>query len=113
MDYDLINEMNDLCNKLSVAGNQLKKYGLAKAEKERDYKICLHETALRLRETKDMPVTLIDKVVYGEPEVAKTRFERDVAETMHQTALEAINILKLKIRILDAQISREWQGNVK
>jgi hypothetical protein len=113
MDYDLINEMNDLCNKLSVAGKQLRKYGLAKAEAERDYKVCLREAALRLRETKDMPVTLIDKVVYGEDEVAKKRFERDVAETMHQTAFEAINIIKLKIRILDAQISREWQGNVK
>lgn len=86
-DYDLINELMDLCNKLSVAGKQLKKYGLIKAEKERDYKVCLHETALRLRETKDMPVTLIDKVVYGEKEVADKRFERDVAETLQRRCI--------------------------
>ena len=111
--YDLLNQMNELCEKLTIAGRQMKKYGLEKAEKERDYKICLHEEALKLRTTKDMPVTLIDKVVYGVPEVAKKRFERDVAETMYETSREAINTLKLKIRILDSQISREWQGNVR
>lgn len=107
MDYDLINEMNDLCNKLSISGRQLQKYGLAQAEKERDYKIRLRQEALKLRED-GMAVTLIDKVVYGDPEVAKARFERDVAETMHTTAQESINILKLRIRILESQIQREW-----
>jgi len=113
MDYDLINEMNNLCNKLTVAGQQMKTYGREFAAAERDYKIALREEALKLRTTQDMPVTLIDKVVYGVPEVAKKRFERDLAETMYKTAQESINTLKLKIRILDAQISREWQGNVK
>ena len=113
MEYDLINEMNSLCNKLTIAGRQMKDYGRELATAERDYKIALREEALKLRATQDMPVTLIDKVVYGVPEVAKKRFERDLAETMYKTAQESINTLKLKIRILDAQISREWQGNVK
>ena len=110
--YDLVNELNDLCNKLTLSGRQMMKYGNALAEAERDYKIKLREEALRLRTEKDMPVTLIQQVVYGIPEVAKLRFERDVAETMYKTAQESINTLKLKIRILDAQISREW-GNSK
>lgn len=109
--YDLINEMNDLCNKLTIAGKQMAKYGKEFAEAEKNYKICLREEALKLRTSQDMPVTLIDKVVYGVPEVAEKRFNRDVAETMYKTAQEAINTLKLKIRILDSQISREWQGN--
>ena len=109
-EYDLINELNDLSNKLTVSGRQLAKYGDEKAEKERDYKICLREEALKLRATKGMPVTLIQQVVYGVPEVAQKRFERDVAETMYETCKESINVLKLKIRILDAQISREWQA---
>lgn len=106
--YDLVNELNDLCNKLTVSGRQMQKYGNELAEAERDYKVCLREEALRLRTTKDMPVTLINQVVYGVPEVAEKRFKRDVAETMYKTAQESINTLKLKIRILDAQISREW-----
>ncbi len=106
--YDLVNEINDLCQKLTVAGKQMMKYGNALAEAERDYKICLREEALKLRETKDMPVTLINQVVYGIPDVANKRFKRDVAETMYKTSQESINTLKLKIRILDAQVSREW-----
>ena len=109
-EYDLINELNDLSNKLTVSGRQLAKYGKEKAEAERDYKICLREEALKLRATKGMPVTLIQQVVYGVPEVAEKRFNRDVAETMYETCKESINVLKLKIRILDAQISREWQN---
>lgn len=111
-EYELINELNDMCAKLTVSGRQLAKYGRERAEAERDYKICLREEALRLRTTKDMPVTLIDKVVYGVPEVAEKRFRRDVADTMYETCRESINVLKLKIRILDAQISREW-GSAK
>ncbi len=107
---DMINELNDLCNKLTHSGRQLMKYGNELAEAERDYKICLREEALKLRTTKDMPVTLINQVVYGVPEVAEKRFKRDVAETMYKTAQESINTLKLKIRILDSQIQREW-GN--
>ena len=107
---DLMNELNDLCNKLSVSGRQMQKYGNELAEAERDYKICLREEALKLRTTKDMPVTLINQVVYGVPEVAELRFKRDVAETMYKVSQESINTLKLKIRVLDAQISREWQG---
>lgn len=105
---DMINELNDLCTKLTVSGKQMMKYGNALAEAERDYKICLREEALKLRTTKDMPVTLINQVVYGVPEVAEKRFKRDVAETMYKTAQESINTLKLKIRILDSQIQREW-----
>lgn len=110
-EYDLVNDLNDLCNKLSVSGRQLAKYGNEKAAAERDYKICLRQEALKLRE-EGMAVTLIDKIVYGIPEVAEKRFKRDVAETMYDTCKESINVLKLKIRILDAQINREW-GNAK
>lgn len=106
--YDLLNEMNDLCEKLTIAGQQMKRYGNELAEAERDYKICLREEALRLRSSQDMPVTLIQQVVYGIPDVANKRFKRDVAEAMYKTSQEAINTLKLKIRILDGQISREW-----
>lgn len=109
--YDLINEMNDLCEKLTISGRQLAKYGNEKAEAEKNYKIKLREEALKLRNTKDMPVGLINQTVYGIPEVAELRFKRDVADTMYEVSKESINTLKLKIRILDNQISREWQAS--
>lgn len=111
-EYELLNELNALCDKLTISGRQLAKYGNEKAEAEKEYKMCLRQEALKLRETKGMPVTLIQQVVYGVPEVAEKRFRRDVAETMYDTCKESINVLKLKVRILDAQINREW-GNAK
>lgn len=107
--YDLINELNSLCEKLTVSGKQLAKYGNEKAHAEYEYKIALRQEALR-RRSKGEAIGMIDKTIYGAPDVADKRLKRDIAETMYDTCKESINVLKLKIRILDAQISREW-GN--
>lgn len=108
---DLLNELNELSINLTKSGEQMKRYGKELAEAERDYKITLRQEALKLRADEQMPVTLIDKVVYGIPDVAEKRFKRDVAESMYKAAQESINTLKLKIRIIDAQIQREWHSN--
>lgn len=59
-----------------------------------------------------MPVTLISQIIFGVPEVASKRFERDIAEAMYQSNQEHINATKLKLRILEGQLNREW-GNTK
>jgi hypothetical protein len=110
-EYELINELNSLCDKLTVSGRQLAKYGNEKAQAEHDYKITLRQEALKLRATGEA-IGMINMTVYGIPEVAEKRLKRDIAETMYDTCKESINVLKLKIRILDAQISREW-GSAK
>ena len=107
---DLINELNNLNKKLSTGINIMAKYGKDYAESERDYKITLNQECIKLRDS-GMAVTLIDKVVYGVKEVADKRFKRDVAETMYNTSKENVNAIKLQIRILDNQISREWSNN--
>lgn len=109
---DLVNELFQKQKELSACIKLLQQNGIKLAETERDYKICLRQEALKLRAEKGMPVTLIQQVVYGVPEVAKKRFDRDVAEAMYTSAQEKINTLKLQIRILEAQIQREW-GNTK
>ena len=109
---DLFNQIQELTLKLNQSIKLLAKYGNDLAETERDYKISLRQEALKLRAEKGMPVTLIQQVVYGVPEVADKRFKRDVAEAMYQTAQENINSIKLQIRILESQLNREW-GNVK
>lgn len=106
---DLVNEIFKKNDELSASINLLRQNGIKLAETERDYKICLRQEALKLR-TDGMPVTLINQIIYGIPEVARKRFDRDVAETMYNTAQEKINTLKLQIRILESQVQREW-GN--
>ena len=106
---DIVNEIFNKNNELSACIKQLSEYGMQLATKERDYKICLRQEALKLRSEKGMPVTLINQIIYGVPEVAEKRFQRDIAETMYQTCQERINTLKLQIRILESQVQREWE----
>lgn len=105
---DLLNELNMLTNQLSEAIKIMARYGREKAEAEQNYKIALRQEALKLRAEKEMAVTLIDKVVYGVPEVADKRFKRDVAEAMYDTSKENINVLKLKTRIIETQLKLEF-----
>lgn len=107
---DLFNELQTLTEKLNTSIKTLINNGRALAEAERDYKITLRQEALKLREDNNMPVTLINQIIYGIPEVAEKRFKRDVAEAMYQTNQEFINTTKLQIRVLESQLSREWSN---
>lgn len=107
-DITLIQEMNEMRGRLDNALKQLQKSGRELAEAERDYKVALASKALELKQ-QGMAIGMIDKVIYGL--VSDERFQRDLAESMHETAKEGINVLKLNMKILDAQIQREWGAN--
>jgi hypothetical protein len=109
---DLYEQITKLINELDISVRQLRKSGTELAEAERQYKICLRQEALKLRAEKNMTVTLINQIIYGVPEVAKLRFDRDVKEAVYQANLESINSTKLKLRILENQLNREY-GNPK
>ena len=106
-DYDLWSEIQSKTKQLDYSVKELRKSGTAYAEAERAYKIKLRETALRLR-SQDMAVGMISMTVYGVPEVAELRFKRDCCEAVYKANIEAINAIKLEIRIINEQLSREW-----
>lgn len=95
--------MDELTKSIKV----LKKNGVKLAEAERDYKITLRTEALKLR-ADNTPVTLINQIIYGVPEVAEKRLDRDIAQATYNANQEYINICKLKLRILESQMQREW-----
>ncbi|MGF6376873.1 hypothetical protein M2140_001951 [Clostridiales Family XIII bacterium PM5-7] len=104
----LVNELNEYSTELSSGVRLMAKYGKEYAAAESDYKIALMQESLKLRDA-GMAVTLIDKVVYGK--CAEQRLKRDIAEVMYKSAQENVNSIKLQMRLLDAQISREWGCN--
>lgn len=104
---DLFEEITRLMAELTASIGKLRANGAKLAEAERDYKITLRTEALRLRAS-DMPVTLINSIIYGVEEVAELRLTRDIAQANYEANKEHINICKLKLRILEAQVQREW-----
>ena len=106
-DIDLWSEIEQKRRELNVCIKEMRKSGTAYAQAEREYKVKLREWCLKLR-AQDMPIGLIDKTCYGIPEVADMRFKRDVAETVWKANQEAVNSIKLQLRILDNQLQREW-----
>lgn len=104
---ELYEELDSLTKQLEVSIKSLRKTGTDYAEKERDYKVLLRQECLRLRD-EGMAVGMIDKTCYGIPSVAEARFRRDVAESIYKANQEAINSIKLRMRLIENQIQREW-----
>jgi len=96
---------------MEQALKELGKRGRKLAEAERAYKIAMRVEILKLRD-EGKPATLVLQLCYGTPSIAKLRYERDLAETMYKSALEAVNVYKLKIRIMENQYDKEY-GNTK
>lgn len=108
---DLWTELSEKRKMLDKAIETLATNGYDLAAKERDYKIEINKKALELR-AEDTPVTLINTIIYGYEDVAKLRFERDLAQVKYNSNLEYINTIKLQIRILENQLNKEW-GNAR
>lgn len=104
---ELYEELDSLTKQLEISIKSLRKTGTDYAEKERDYKVLLRQECLRLRD-EGMAVGMIDKTCYGIPSVAEARFRRDVAESIYKANQEAINSIKLRMRLIENQIQREW-----
>lgn len=104
---DLVTEIGNKSRMLDVAIAELKNRGQKYAEAEKAYRIALARRILEERE-KGTPVTIISDICRGSTQIAGLRFERDCAEVVYKSAMEAINSMKLQIRLMDSQLDREW-----
>lgn len=106
---DLYNELNQKIKELETSVRSLRNTGQSYAEAERDYKILLRQEILKMRD-EGQAIGVITLICYGIPSVAEARFKRDIAETIYKANQEAINSIKLQLRLLESQIQREY-GN--
>ena len=107
---DLYNELNAKLEQLSTSLKKLRQTGSEYAKTERDYKILLRQEVLKLRNEGEA-IGVIQLTCYGIPSVAEARFKRDVAEAIYKANQEAINTLKLEIRLIESQLQREYTTN--
>lgn len=108
---DLFNDLQTKTRELEISIKSLRQSGTNYAQAEKDYKILLRQECLKLRD-EGMAIGMIDKTCYGIPSVAEARFKRDVAEAVYKANLEAINSIKLQMRLLENQLQREYGTNI-
>lgn len=104
---DLLQELQNKTQQLDISVRQLRQSGTAYAQAEKDYKVLLRIECLKLRD-EGMAIGMIDKTCYGIPSVAEARFKRDVAKAVYTANQEAINSIKLQMRLIEGQLQREW-----
>ena len=107
---DLQIELNKQVELLQKSLEKLKETGRTYAEAERDYKVLLRKEVLKMR-NEGVAIGVITLTCYGIPSVAEARFKRDCALSIYQANQEAINTYKLKIRLIESQIGREWNND--
>lgn len=103
-DYQKLDELTDnLMKELATCRSS----GCQLAENEAEYRKMLRIEILRERES-GTPVTIIGDICRGKPDIADAKRRRDCSEAIYKASLEAINVYKLRIRTLNAQIERDW-----
>jgi len=97
-------ELSKLIEQLRTCVKSLKTNGITLANKEREYKELLRLEVIKLKD-EGTTGTLIEKIVYGIPEVAAKREARDIAEATYKANLEAVGSIKLQMKVLESKIN--------
>lgn len=106
---ELMLELSDKVCLLDKSLRELGNRGRVRAKAEYEYRVALRETILKERD-KGTPTTIISDVCRGDRNIAKLKFDRDVADTAYEAAKEAIQVYKIQIRVLENTIEREYRG---
>lgn len=109
MEYDLYNQLMQKSKELDIAVKSLRKTGQDYAEAYTNYRMKLAEELVRLKD-EGYAITLAGDIARGKPSIAKLKFSEISTEAIYKANLESINAIKLQIKLLDSQISREWSN---
>ncbi len=107
---NLLNQIIELSQKLDKALHNIPKVARDYAEAQSKYRTLLAETVLRLQD-EGKPVTNLQIIARGKKDVAQAKVNEITSEALYKATLEAINVYKLQIRILEGQMQREWSND--
>ena len=66
--------------------------------------------AILEEKAKGTPATLCRDVIYARQDVQEALLNRNCTQAVYEADKESINTMKLKLRITDAQLARDWQA---
>lgn len=106
---ELFLELSEKVALMDTALKQLGKRGKEYAKAEHDYRVALRKQILLEREN-GVSVTIVGDIARGHSDIALLKMQRDIAETVYKAAMEAINVYKIQVRVLENTIEREYRG---
>jgi TRAP-type uncharacterized transport system substrate-binding protein len=104
---DLYEELQSKTKQLDISIKSLRQTGTDYAQAEHDYKVKISQKVFEMKDN-NIPATLINLGIYGIPEIARLRLDRDIKEVIYKANQESINSLKLQMRLIESQLSREF-----
>lgn len=107
MSVELYQELRELERLLDLALKEAVARGRSMTAAEAHYYTVKD---MRVRELMDenKSATIINMIIKGEPGVNEALHEYRNMEVEYKNACEAINVYKLRMRIIESQIEREW-----
>ena len=104
---DLYAKRDELEQLLVDALDECRRSGIKLAENEAEYRKAL---ACEIAEARafGIPVTIISDTCRGIPHIADLKQARDSAEAIYKASQEAINVNKLRLRMVESEIQRTW-----
>lgn len=89
----------------------MRKLGSEQALFEREYKKAYRSEVFSLNQLDKVAWTAAVTLAHGDTkrfDVSNRRYNRDLAANLHKAKSEELQVLKLELRILSAQLEREW-----
>ena len=109
---ELYEEMQQLISLLDIALKEFKTRGREYAQAYKQYRMILAKELLTLK-AEGMPVTIAYDIARGKEEVANAKEQEIITECLYKNCQEAINTYKLQIKVLQAQIDKEYSNEGK
>lgn len=106
---ETILERNLIKEQLDTALSTCRPNGLASNDAEVQYRIKKSQEILRLK-SEGYPATLIPDIVKGLPDVAILYQDKLDKEVIYKANVEAIQVKKLELRIIEADVEREYNN---
>ena len=100
-------EIEEVMKKAEQSLSEYKKCQKDYAVKEYKYRTALSKRLLE-RRAEGQAVTNLADIVRGEEDIAKLRFDRDIAEGLKNSAEKGTDFYKLYARLMESQVQREW-----
>lgn len=104
---DLQIKLSKLEQELDIAIKKLRETGREYAEAYTNYRIELAKELLKLK-ADGYAISLANDIARGKPEIAHLKFEEISKEAIYKANQESILATKLKMKIIEEQINREY-----